>query len=118
MVKSSEGGDAWSGMVRLCDAAEVVEGSALRVGDGLHAVLLTRVDAEIKAWSVKCPHMDFPIQPAQGSKPLLRQRLFECHMHHALFRASDGVCVAGPCVGERLKMVRIEVLENEVWRQQ
>lgn len=100
----------------LCNVDEVVEGRLLILGDGVGATLLTRVDGVVRAWSNDCPHMAFPIASRPGSAPLTGGRFIECQMHNAVFRPSDGVCVAGPCTGERLKEIRTELVNGMLCR--
>jgi nitrite reductase/ring-hydroxylating ferredoxin subunit len=38
-----------------------------------------------------------------------------CATHGALFRPADGACVAGPCAGDRLAPVDVEVREGDVY---
>ena len=43
-----------------------------------------------------------------------RDRYLHCDGHGALFRVEDGVCVDGPCVGERLAPVPVRVADGMV----
>jgi nitrite reductase/ring-hydroxylating ferredoxin subunit len=36
-------------------------------------------------------------------------------MHGALFRPEDGFCVSGPCAGESLKQLKLELRDGAVW---
>jgi nitrite reductase/ring-hydroxylating ferredoxin subunit len=36
-----------------------------------------------------------------------------CHQHGALYRLTDGRCVLGPCAGEALVPVAIEVVTSD-----
>jgi nitrite reductase/ring-hydroxylating ferredoxin subunit len=38
----------------------------------------------------------------------------QCFTHGALFRVEDGLCLRGPCSGDRLTSIRVEVLDGEV----
>jgi nitrite reductase/ring-hydroxylating ferredoxin subunit len=38
-----------------------------------------------------------------------------CSSHGALFRISDGECVLGPCLGEKLMPLLIEVRDGDVF---
>jgi nitrite reductase/ring-hydroxylating ferredoxin subunit len=41
-------------------------------------------------------------------------RLIECSWHGALFRPEDGLCVGGPCQGQRLRPWPVEIVEGMV----
>ena len=62
-----------------------------------------------------CPHIGTPleIQPDrfldQSGQHIL------CSTHGALFQVEDGLCVAGPCVDEKLTPVAIDIRDNGVY---
>ena len=69
----------------------------------------------VRGYVNACPHVGLPLNlsgdrffDAEGKLPL-------CQMHGALFRLEDGYCVAGPCAGERLKALTLEVRDDAVW---
>ena len=52
-----------------------------------------------------CPHSGGPLA-RPGEVPLSRDRAhLVCAGHGALFRISDGLCIAGPCKGEHLALL-------------
>ena len=38
-----------------------------------------------------------------------------CRNHGALFEPRTGLCVAGPCRGDALRAVQVQVRDGEVW---
>jgi nitrite reductase/ring-hydroxylating ferredoxin subunit len=53
-------------------------------------------------WLNACPHTGGPLAP-DGIVPLSRDgQHLVCMTHGALFRLSDGLCIAGPCAGQSL----------------
>jgi nitrite reductase/ring-hydroxylating ferredoxin subunit len=44
----------------------------------------------------------------------LRREYIQCATHDALFRITDGVCLAGPCAGDRLTAVQLTLKGGEV----
>ena len=52
-----------------------------------------------------CPHTGAALVPP-GQSALSRDGLhLVCSVHGALFRIEDGVCIAGPCLGQALEAV-------------
>lgn len=105
--------------VKLCDLADLPEGAVIpfRVGEGdwpLHGVLVRRAGA-VTAFENRCPHaghrLDFP--PGQFTTP--DGQWLRCASHGALFRFADGECVAGPCTGEILRPLSVEVQDGAVY---
>lgn len=64
--------------------------------------LLVAMPGGARAYANLCPHVPLPLD--RDGEPLLSaDGLFlVCRNHGALFTVEDGLCVAGPCVGESL----------------
>ena len=43
------------------------------------------------------------------------QRYIQCATHDALFRVCDGICIEGPCRGDRLDPVAVECRDGYVY---
>lgn len=50
----------------------------------------------------RCPHAARPLAPIEDRYLTREQDLILCSAHGALFRIEDGLCIAGPCAGDRL----------------
>jgi len=62
-----------------------------------------------------CPHAGRRLDWAPGKFLVTKDGLLVCAVHGATFELESGVCVAGPCRGEVLRAVAIEVRERKVW---
>jgi nitrite reductase/ring-hydroxylating ferredoxin subunit len=54
-----------------------------------------------------CRHRALPLDLGARSPMSDDGRFLLCHQHGALYRLDDGVCVVGPCAGERLSPVAV-----------
>jgi naringenin degradation protein FdeD len=83
-------------------AGEMFDILVLRKGDHVYGYLNT------------CPHTGGPLDwvPDQFLDPA--REYIQCATHGALFRIADGVCVSGPCAGDRLTPVPTAVEAGEV----
>ncbi|MFW6322933.1 MAG: PfkB family carbohydrate kinase, partial [Guyparkeria sp.] len=80
-------------------------------------LIVTRDGERVCAWRNVCPHNGSPLsrdhhdflEPHEGV-PRLR-----CNVHQAYFRLEDGLCIEGPCEGERLQPVEIERVGNRIY---
>ncbi len=106
----------------LCQLDDLIEGEATAVDtlltlDGaapaMESLILLRRGAEVHAWLNICPHAGRRLDWAPG-KFLVKERTLICAVHGASFDTGDGLCVAGPCRGERLRAVAVEVAQGEV----
>ncbi|BAZ95304.1 uncharacterized protein FOKN1_2947 [Thiohalobacter thiocyanaticus] len=60
----------------------------------------------------RCPHAGSPLDWMPDQFLSLDQRHIQCATHAALFTLDGGECVAGPCVGDRLTPVALELVDG------
>jgi nitrite reductase/ring-hydroxylating ferredoxin subunit len=63
-----------------------------------------------QAWLNTCPHQGRRLDYAPGKFLIDKGRLV-CAAHGAMFQLEDGLCVGGPCRGEHLTKVDLELLD-------
>jgi nitrite reductase/ring-hydroxylating ferredoxin subunit len=61
---------------------------------------VVRRGGDVFGYVDRCPHAGVPL--AQVLDDYMAGGLIACSWHGALFRPEDGLCVGGPCVGQRL----------------
>jgi nitrite reductase/ring-hydroxylating ferredoxin subunit len=101
----------------LCRLDEIEEpgarGFRFREGEAEFAGFVVRWGGAVIGYVDSCPHAGWPL--ALFDRYLTREKdLILCSGHAALFRPADGVCVAGPCAGDRLRPWPVEVVEGQV----
>ncbi len=69
--------------------------------------------ATVTAWVNLCPHWSLPLDHSGPLATDAEGRLI-CATHDARFRTSDGACVAGPCEGQRLEPLEVELADGVV----
>ena len=85
-------------------------------GDGTQALILYRAGSRVKAWCNVCPHAGRRLDWAPGQFLRSRDGGLVCAVHGATFDPASGECTAGPCRGQSLLAVAVEVREGGVWR--
>ena len=85
-------------------------------GDGTQALILYRAGSRVKAWCNVCPHAGRRLDWAPGQFLRSRDGRLVCAVHGATFDPASGECTAGPCRGQALLAVAVEVREGGVWR--
>ncbi len=84
---------------------------AFRLGAGAWPLsgLVVRRGRAVHAYVNHCPHAGHPLnlRPHEFLTP--DRSLIVCDSHGALFEIATGLCVDGPCAGQRLKPVPIEI---------
>jgi len=90
------------------------KGFLFRAADKLFAGFVIRKGEAVFGFVDRCPHAGLPLA-GFGDRFLTRRGdAILCANHGALFRVTDGVCVAGPCAGARLQSWPVRVLEGAV----
>lgn len=97
----------------LADGA-LAETEAVLDGDAESLILYRHGDA-VRAWLNVCPHAGRRLDWAPGQFMKSREGLLVCAAHGASFELEQGLCVAGPCRGDALRPVRVEVRDGQVW---
>lgn len=90
------------------------EAEAMLDGDA-ESLILHRHGAAVRAWLNVCPHAGRRLDWAPGKFLKSKAGLLVCAVHGASFETVDGVCVAGPCRGDRLRAVAVEVRDGGVF---
>lgn len=104
--------------VVLCPLGEIpdpgAKGFRFREGDALFSGFVVRRGDGVIGYVDSCPHAGWPLAMI-GDRYLTREKdLILCSGHGALFRPEDGLCVAGPCAGDRLAPWPVAVVDGAV----
>ena len=78
------------------------------------SVILHRDGASVRAWLNVCPHAGRRLDWAPGRFLKSKDGLLVCAVHGASFELQRGQCVAGPCRGDCLRAVAVEVRDGAV----
>jgi nitrite reductase/ring-hydroxylating ferredoxin subunit len=104
--------------VALCALADLPDPGArnfvLEIGNRRFHGFVVRRGATVTGYVDSCPHMGLPLAKRLDDYLTETGDLIECDWHGALFRPKDGLCVAGPCAGQRLKEWPVEVVTGIV----
>lgn len=92
----------------FAETEAVVEGDA-------ESLILFRTGDTVRAWMNICPHAGRRLDWAPGQFLKSKDGLLVCAAHGASFELSQGECVAGPCRGEALRAVAVQVRDGKVW---
>lgn len=91
----------------------LVEVEARVDGDAV-SLIVHRDGQQVRAWLNVCPHAGRRLDWAPGKFLKSREGLLVCAAHGASFELLRGDCVAGPCRGDALRMVAVEIRDGQV----
>jgi nitrite reductase/ring-hydroxylating ferredoxin subunit len=97
----------------LCAVAELEatgsRGFSVGEGDWPLRGFIVKTSGGIAAYVNYCPHAGHPLNIRADRFLTPDRSLILCCSHGALFTRDDGLCIAGPCPGQRLTPIPIEV---------
>ncbi len=85
-----------------------------RVDGDAESLVLYREGEQVRAWLNVCPHAGRRLDWAPGQFLKSAQGHLVCAAHGASFELVQGDCVSGPCRGDRLRAVGVNVAGGEV----
>jgi len=100
----------------LCHLDDIADpgarGFRAPVGGEPRSLFVVRRGRTVYGYVNSCPHTGVALEwvPDRFLDP--DGELIVCAMHGALFRIEDGVCIAGPCAGDSLRPVPVEVTRD------
>lgn len=104
--------------VRLGPLAMIVPGRArnivvqMRAGR-FHGFIVRRDDA-VFGYVDRCPHAGVPLAQVLDDYLTPGGDHIACSWHGALFTIDDGLCVGGPCIGQRLTAWPVAVVKGDI----
>jgi nitrite reductase/ring-hydroxylating ferredoxin subunit len=102
----------------ICPADALADGSSmkflLRAGDRPVEAFLIRFEGRHYAYRNRCAHMALGLDFDDNDFFTVDQRALICKTHGAVYHPDSGVCFSGPCYGEALDPVAIEVRDGRV----
>lgn len=104
--------------VVLCRTDDVAEGQAKSfiIGEGKDRrdIVVVRRAGKFHAYVNSCPHQAMPLETFPDKFLNEDGSLFICSTHGARFRVEDGFCIGGPCEGESMKRVAIDLVDDAI----
>jgi nitrite reductase/ring-hydroxylating ferredoxin subunit len=106
-------------VVKLCRLADLPPGRSrgfsLSLASRREDIFLVRTHAGVFAYRNSCPHTGGPLDWTPDRFLNLDGDLIQCATHNALFRIEDGLCVKGPCSGQSLSALEVEISGGRIY---
>jgi nitrite reductase/ring-hydroxylating ferredoxin subunit len=100
---------------RLDDLGESgSRGFSIGAGDWPVRGFVVRINDQVRGYLNSCPHARHPLNFQPNQFLTMDGALILCASHGALFEKSTGYCVAGPCAGQSLQTLSLEVSDGYV----
>ena len=79
---------------------------------GLTGLFAVRQGDEVRVFLNACPHLGLPLDTMPGSFRDAPDGPVACGVHGALFDPLNGTCFTGPCAGDALEAVPVELRDG------
>jgi nitrite reductase/ring-hydroxylating ferredoxin subunit len=115
--------EASAAPILVCEKQQLIEaGPGYRFlvehpQDGPVAAFAVRVDGQPRAYLNRCTHVPVELDWQQGQFLDDSGLYIVCATHGAMYDASNGACVGGPCRGVGLKAIQVFEDDTHVWCQ-
>ena len=90
-------------------------GFSLQAGGQPVEGFVVKRDGEVFAYRNSCPHTGAPLDWVDHQFLDIEGALIQCAVHDARFLIDTGECVAGPCPGESLEPLPIELRGDNIY---
>jgi len=105
----------WKILCRLSDIPDGgSKGFTFGEGAGAFEMFVTRKGERVYAYENSCPHTGGPLDWTPDKFIDGDSGHILCATHGALFRVETGECLAGPCAGDWLRALRVDIEGDEI----
>ena len=102
----------------LCKTTDIEDPGSksfeVKTGRKTQSVFLVHKNGEFFAYYNQCPHTGVNLEWQEDQFLDFDKELIQCATHDALFSIDTGECVAGPCAGDHLQPVPLEITGDEI----
>lgn len=98
--------------VALCPVSELAEGQARGfdpLGNGRDSIFAVLHQGDVRLYRNSCPHLDVRLEYRKDRFMSADGQLIICYAHGAQFLPESGLCIYGPCLGEKLSALEFNI---------
>ncbi|MDH5389351.1 MAG: Rieske (2Fe-2S) protein [Gammaproteobacteria bacterium] len=77
-------------------------------------IFIVHKDAQFHGFINSCPHTGVNLEWLEDQFLDMDQNFIQCSTHDALFEIDTGHCIYGPCAGDNLTPIQIQVVGNRL----
>ena len=104
--------------IPLCNIDEIADpgsrGFEIKHGRKQLSLFAVHRDGVFTAFINRCPHTGVNLEWQEDRFLDLDNHYIQCATHDALFETESGLCIAGPCVGQSLHAVSIDIIDGQI----
>jgi|SaaInl5LU_22_DNA_1037371.scaffolds.fasta_scaffold03254_6 nitrite reductase/ring-hydroxylating ferredoxin subunit len=101
--------------IPLCTTSDFQDSQAREFELNGQSIILISWYGAWYAYINNCPHANWPLNLDPDVFFDSDRQFLQCSNHMALFEVKSGICQAGPCVGDRLVALPVEIRGDKVY---
>jgi len=102
----------------LCKTSDIEDPGSksfdVKINRKTQSIFVVHKDGQFFAYYNSCPHTGASLEWQEDQFLDLDKALIQCATHDALFLIDSGECIAGPCAGDQLSPLSINIKDNEI----
>lgn len=104
-------------MSKLCSLDQLLHNDTKTIAllSDDQAFIVIKESANIIVYMNNCPHLNKKLTATNSEILDAGQNFIRCARHDALFTTSQGLCIKGPCNGQRLIKVDHIIRDNDLY---
>ena len=114
-LREGEGGRGWRPLCNFADLHDCGSRSFPPPAGSFTGLFAVRQGDAVFVYVNSCPHIGTPLDWVPGRFLSADGSRIICATHGAEFRITDGECLRGPCFGDRLEPVMIQIKDGIVF---
>jgi nitrite reductase/ring-hydroxylating ferredoxin subunit len=104
--------------ITLCSTSDIPDPGSKAFEINHHgnnlAIFVVHKDGQFHAFINRCPHTGVNLEWLEDQFLDRDNAYIQCVSHDALFEIDTGHCVHGPCAGDNLPPVQLDVIDNQL----
>lgn len=102
-------------LVPIFDVSGLADDQSLRHDGADGSLFAVKQNGDVHVYFNRCPHQGTELDWLPGKFLDSHASHIQCATHGALFRIADGLCIAGPCIGQSLSRAPVKVRSGLVY---
>lgn len=102
-------------MIYLCKTTSIAPNKSAKFTIDDTALFVINKEDNFYAYLNMCPHRSISLDWDNNKFLDPDNELIECATHGALFAIDSGLCVSGPCVGQNLSKVKLNIQQQKIY---
>lgn len=106
-------------LTQLCKTSDITDPGSRGFeldnnGQPVNVFVICR-DSSFHAYINSCPHTGAMLEWLENEFLDIENKFIQCSTHGALFEIHSGHCVAGPCAGDHLTPIKLQIMDGSLF---